>query len=60
MQFALLQDTLRRRLLHPGDPVFTLNRRDPVLRQDGFEGLDAMADSLWHDLGAVAESFEMQ
>ena len=49
MQLSLLQRTLRRRMLQPGQRAIALNRRDPALRSDGFEGLDAMADTLWQD-----------
>lgn len=46
MRLALLQQSLRRRLLAPRGPRFALHRNDPFARSD-FSDLDAMADALW-------------
>lgn len=47
MRLALLQRTLRRRLLDPIGRRLRLNRADPVAKSVDFSELDAMADSLW-------------
>jgi hypothetical protein len=46
-RLALLQRTLRRRLLDPPGKPFRLNRNDPLGRGFDFAELDAMAATLW-------------
>ena len=45
-RLRLLQQALRRRLLHPGARRVVLNGRDPALADTAFADLDAMADLL--------------
>jgi hypothetical protein len=46
-RLRLLQKALRRRLLDPRRKRFTLNRHDPLGREQDFSDLDQMAESLW-------------
>jgi hypothetical protein len=59
-RLALLQRTLRRRLLDPPGKPLRLNRHDPLGTGFDFAELDAMAASLWdgnHTILASSSSF---
>ena len=58
-RLALLQRTLRRRLLDPPGRPLRLNRLDPLGTGFDFTELDAMADTLWqgtHNVLAASSS----
>lgn len=52
-RLALLQRTLRRRLLDPPGRPLRLNRNDPLGAGFDFAELDAMAASLWDDTQTI-------
>ena len=59
-RLALLQRTLRRRLLDPPGRPLRLNRMDPLGSGFDFSELDAMAETLWgstHTILASSSSF---
>lgn len=59
-RLALLQRSLRRRLLDPAGRPLRLNRNDPLGTGFDFRALDAMADALWgatHSTLADSSSF---
>lgn len=53
-KLALLQQTLRSRLLEAQGRSLVLNRRDPLGSGYDYTELDAMADRLWTETQAVA------
>ena len=53
MRLSLLQAALRHRLLDERNRL-VLNRRDPLGQGYDFAALDAMAERLWTDTGALA------
>lgn len=55
-RLALLQRTLRRRLLDPPGPPLRLNRHDPLGAGFDFAELDAMAATLWNGTQAILAS----
>lgn len=55
-RLGLLQRALRRRLLNPRGRPLALNRYDPGKAPAAFADLDAMADLLWADSGAVQDA----
>lgn len=54
MRMRLLQRALRRSLLQQGLRRIRLNAHDPLGRGVDFSELDAMADSIWAETGAVS------
>ena len=58
-RLRLLQRALRRRLLDPRRKRLTLNRHDPLGREQDFSDLDEMADALWGDTLAMPTTLSL-